>query len=420
MKAKLSNFVALDLGSSKLAGIAAYVDKKGDAKILSQVLHYSDGIKSGTVTDLKALEHSVTGAIYALEKECGKNIKQVAVSISGAGTKSYYINQKIKLSNQQVSEQEVKKLLQKVLSEFKFKDQEIIHYFPIEFVIDNETVVENPVGMFAKELSCQLHIIAANSSLIMNLTNCFANCQIEISNVSLSIYAAGLACLSEDEQNLGSIIIDIGARTTAFAVFLAGKPIYTGYIPIGSAYITSDIAKVFAVSLTTAEKLKVVYGNAAPSSFNNNKAINLEDIEPDNPYNTTSTITLNQLAEVINSRVEEILSLVKEQYDQTNIDHLIARRMVITGGGSMLRGIKELAGTIFEKQVRIGKPQIIEGFAEDYNPAMYSSVLGVVKGYALKQQKYALDKNSFEMGIDATKGNASWTKKVFAWLKENI
>lgn len=413
MKAKLSNLIALDLGSSKIAGIAAYVDKQGESTILSQTLHCSEGIKSGIITNLKAAENTIISSIYALEKECDKNIKQVSVSLSGFGTKSYYINNKIKLSNNQITREDVKKLIQKVLAEFKIKDQEIIHCFPIEFTLDNNSSIDDPVGMFGKELWCQLHIVTVNTNLMTNLINCFAKCQIEITNVVLAIYASSLACLSQDEKNLGSIIIDVGARTTSFGIFLSSKLIYTGYIEMGGAHITSDIAKIFSVNFDTAEKLKVIYGNAMISNFDKDKPINIYDLDPDNIYNSSLIITSTQLAEVVNSRIEEILLLVKEQYDKTTLDHLIAKRLIITGGGSMLRGIKELASKIFEKQVRIGKPNMLAGFAEDYNPAAYSTVIGIVKNHSIKQKKH-----SFEVG--AVDENNSWLKKAVSWLKENI
>lgn len=413
MKAKLSNLVALDIGSSKIIGLAAYIDKKGEAKILSQTIHHSNGIKSGLITDLKAAENSILGAIYPLEKDCEKNIKQVTVSLSGAGTKSYFLTRKIKLSNQQVTKEDVKKLIQKALAEFKIKDQEIIHYFPLEFCVDDNHSIEDPVGMFAKELSCQLHIIAVNSGLIMNLTNCLARCQIEINNVVLSIYAASIACLFDDEMNLGSLIIDIGARTTSFCVFYSGKLIYTGHVTIGSDHITSDIAKIFSISLFAAEKLKVLYGSAAHTTFDKNNPIVIDDVESDHNYNPNLTITSKQLSEVIQARVEEILLQIKEQYDKAEVDHLIARRLIITGGGSMLRGIKELATNIFEKQVRIAKPLIVPGFTEDHNPAMYSTAIGMVKNYAIKQQKKYYE-------INPTEKEFSWLKRAVLWIKENL
>ncbi len=413
MKARLSNFVAFDLGSSKIAAIAAIVDKKGEVRIVSQSLYHSHGFKSGIVTDLKKAEASIINAIYALEKDCSKNVKQIALSLSGVGTKSYYTYSKIKIPEQQISKQDVKKLIHKNLSEFKMKDQEIIHYFPVEFTVDDNTCVDNPIGMFGKELSCQLHIVCVNSALLSNLTNCFIKCQVEISDVNLAIYASGIACLSEEEKNLGTFIIDMGAFTTSYGVFLFDKLIYTSYVSMGSHNITADIAKIFSVSLDAAEKLKVLYGSAVLSTLDKNSTISIEDIEPDNPYNTVSSIATAQLTAVIHARAEEIFLLIKEQYDKVGIDHMLARRLVITGGGATLRGMKELAGQVFEKQVRIAKPIILPGFKEDYNPSIYSTAIGMIKNYSMKQQK-----NSIEG--DLNEGTSSWLKKTLKWLRENI
>ncbi|WP_341763861.1 cell division protein FtsA [Candidatus Tisiphia endosymbiont of Beris chalybata] len=412
MKSKLSNFIALDLGSSKIATIAAYIDKREEIKIVSQNLYHSKGVRSGVILDIKGAENSIIGAIYELEKDCGKNIKEITVSLTGYGTKSYYINSKIKLShNQPIVEQDVKRLVQKALGELKLKDQEIIDYFPLGFELDHNTI-EDPIGMYGKELGCELHIITASANMLINLTNCFAKCHVEINNIVLAIYASGLACLTTDEKELGSIVIDMGARTTCLGIFISGKLIYTGYINIGSFHITSDIAKVFSITINAAEKLKILYGNAIPSAFDKDNIIHLEDNGIDLTDNEGAMITSKHLAEVINPRVEEILCMVQAEYSKVLADNTLAYRIVITGGGSMLRGVKELASKIFERQVRIGKPEILEGFTEDYNPYIYSTAIGMVKNQFLKIQK-----NSFNIGNTA---NLSWYKKLLIWLKENV
>lgn len=408
---KLSNFVALDLGSSKIACIAAYIDKKADANIVSQNLYHSKGIKSGVILDVKEAENSIVGAIYNLEKDCGKNIQEITVSLTGHGTKSYYINSKMRLSNNQpILEQDVKKLIKKAITEFKLKDQEIIHYFPIEFTLDNNSSIEDPIWMYGKELGCELHIVAANSNMLINITNCFAKCHVEINNIVLAVYASGIACLSKDEKELGSIIIDMGARTTSFGIFIAGKLIYTGYIDIGSFHVTSDIAKVFSLDLNIAEKLKVLYGNAVPSAFDKDNIISLENDGIGLMDNGGVTITSKHLAEVINPRVEEILLMIQAECNRIIANNMVAHRIVITGGGSMLRGVKELASKIFERQVRIGKPEILEGFSEDYNPHIYSTCIGMIKNQSLKIQKNPININN----------SSGWLKKCLVWLKENI
>ncbi|AAU03724.1 cell division protein FtsA [Rickettsia typhi] len=411
MKEKISNFVTLDFGSSKIAVIAAYISKKGEIKVAGQNLHHSKGIKSGVILDLKNAETSILTAIYALEKDCGKNIKKVILSLSGAETKSYYINYTIKINGQTVTQQDIKKLLQKALVEFKFKNQEIIHYFPLEFTLDNNSV-ENPIGMYGRALSCELHIIAASSNLLSNIVQCFAKCHVEVTNITLAIYASAISCLTNDEKNLGALIIDMGDKTTSCGIFFADKLIYTWYLNIGSFHISLDIAKVFGIDFVTAEKLKILYGNAIIPLFEKDSIINIDDFQVDTPNNLNISLTIYRLAEVISARAEEILSMVKAEYDKATKGQLEVFRVVITGGGSQLRGLKELSNKIFEKQIRIGKPEIIAGFTEDYNPAMYSAAIGMLKIHALKQQK-ALS----HIRLDE---NINFFKKAFDWFKENV
>lgn len=407
MKGKSSNFIAFDIGSSKIAAIAANVDKNGQAKINSQILQYSEGFKSGFVTNMDAAENSIMTAIFALEQECDKSIKQVSVSLSGFGVKSYYINQKIKLGNQAISKQDLRKLINKALAEFKVKNAEIIHYFPLEFIIDDKQSVENPIGMHAKELACQLHIISADRLMLMNLNKCLAKCHVNISEIFLSIYASGVACLSEDEKKLGTIIIDMGSNTTSFGVFLEGQLAYADHVEIGSLDITKDIAKAFSISIAEADKLKILYGNATPS-LAKNIDIKLDEKE----QNRELSINSIELAKIIENRIIKIFALIKEKYDKLGIDHMLARKIVVTGGGAPLSGLSNQISAIFQKQVRIAKPELISGFAENYNPYMYATSIGMICAKTLKYQK-----NSFKHGQDEDFG---MFKRIFLWLKENI
>ena len=411
MKGKTSNYIAFDIGSSKIAAIAANISKNGQVKINSQILQYSEGFKSGSITNMEFAENSVVAAIYALEQESDKSIKEIAISLSGVGVKSYYVNHKIKLGNQPISKQDIKKLLSKALAEFKVKDQEVIHYFPLEFILDENQHVDDPTGMYARELSCHLHIVSAYSFMLMNLTKCLAKCHVEVSDVFLSIYSSGLACLTKDEKELGSIIIDMGSNTSSFGIFLDNQLVYTGYVPIGSKDITRDIAKTFSISIAAADKLKILYGNSN-TKLVKNVTIRLDEFDPDNGYNTELPITAIDLAKVIETKVQEIFGKIKKECDRISMDHLLAKRVIVTGGGASLSGLTSTAAELFQKQVRTAKPEIIPGFAENYNPYMYSTVIGMIKAKSLKYQK-----NSFRHGIDE---DAGLFKRTFLWLKENI
>ena len=411
MKGKSSNFIAFDIGSSKIAAIAAHINKSGETKVNSQILQYSEGFKSGSITNMELAENSIVAAIYALEQECDKSIKEIAISLSGTGVKSYYVSHKMKLGNQTISKQDVKKLINKALAEFKVSDQEIVHHFPLEFVVDGNQNVDNPIGMYAREISCQLHIIAADSLMLMNLTKCLAKCHVEVSDIVLSIYSSGMACLTKDEKDLGSIIIDIGSNTTSFGVFLDGNLVYAGHVPIGSMNITRDIAKAFSISLAAADKLKILYGNANPKMVKNT-TIRLDEFEPDNNYSSDLSITAIELSKIVELKTREIFAKIKEQCDRIDMDHLLAKRMIITGGSAALPGLTSQAAEIFQKQVRTAKPEILPGYAENYNPYMYSTVIGMVKVKSLKYQK-----NSFRHGAGE---EAGLFKRTFLWLRENI
>ncbi|MEA0971593.1 Cell division protein FtsA [Candidatus Megaera venefica] len=404
MKGNSSNFITLDIGSSKISAIAAHVSKQGEIRINAQVLQHSEGFKSGTITNMGMAESSLIGAIYSLEKDCDKSIKEIAISLSGAGIKSYYVNHNIKLGNQPITQFDVKKLVNKALSDFKVKGMEIIHYFPIEFMVDSNQAVESPIGLYAKELSCQLHIISADSTMIMNLTKCIAKCHVEVSDIIVSIYAAGLAVLTDDEKQLGSIIIDFGANTTSYGIFLEGKIVYVNHIPIGGMDITIDIAKNLSISLKEAEKLKILYGVADPGLLLKDSVIKLDNGE--------HTITASQLAKIINPKIKEITEEIKKQYDSMSMDHLLARQVVITGGGASLASIRTLVAEIFHKQVRIAKPEIIPGFVENYNSYIHSTAIGMVKYKSLKNQKNSYGTDQFE--------DSGWFKRTILWLKENI
>lgn len=414
MKSKLLNFVAVDFGSSKIAAIAAHVDKKYNTQILSHKIHNASGIKAGVITDLALAQASVINTIYAIEEECDKNIKKVTVTISGAGAKSHYITHKLKTSGQPITTQELNKLLQKMISAFATQDQEIIHYFPVEFIIDTNNIVDNPIGMVCKELSCRMHIITVNTTILANIFNCFAKSQIAINSIALAVYTTAIACLTNDEKNLGAMVIDIGAYTTSIGVFWGDKLIYSNYIDLGSWYITYDIANVFSISMHGAEKLKVLYGSAIESEFEQDKLLRNEDFEPDNQYNPNLVITQKQLTSVICARMEEILLMLKAQCDDAVIDYnSIARSIVITGGGSELKFVKELTSTIFKKPVRIGKPDIAEPFTNSCNIYAYSAALGALMMHA------QTNASSNKLDTHHISDNG-WLQKTITWIKTNI
>jgi cell division protein FtsA len=407
MKSKSVDFVALDIGSSKISAIAAQVGNDGNAHVISQLMHSAEGIRSSSVIDWKSAENSILSAIYALENDLGVNIKKANVSLSGIKTKSYYISSKIDLRDANVTKKDMESLIRKALEKFHIDGHEIIHYFPIEFFLDDFQSITDPVGMFGKTLGCRLHVVAASSSMLLNLASCLSKCHVEISSFVLSSYASGIACLTEDEKDLGAIAIEMGARSTSFAVFLSKKMIYSGSVPVGSWHITSDIAKALSIPFNLAERLKIIYGKAIEESADRRSRISLEDMGSE----YENFLTVQDLVAIIKPRTEEIFKLVKEQYDQIGVDHLISKRIVISGGGAGLAGTKEIAGQIFSKNVKIAKSPNVEGMSEDYSFGAFSVIVGMVQDFAdRKHKQYILNSSKRENIVS----------RVFSWIKENV
>lgn len=402
MKRKSSNLIAFDIGSSKISAAAASIEN-GIVCVKAQAVHASEGIKSGMIINMELAESSIVGTIYDLEKTCDKSVKQAVISLSGANVKSYYIAQKIKVSGNVVTNIDIKKLITKALAEFKTPGKEIIHYFPLEFRLDNNQIVENPLELHATEISCQLHIIAADSSMIMNLIRCFSKNQVEIGDIILAIYASSLAVLTEDEMELGTTIIDMGAHTTSYAIILKGKIIYTNSVPIGGHDITLNIAKKLSISSKDAEKLKILYGNAMPQLLLKDAIIELE--------NQNRSVTAMQISSIIAPIIENIFNSIKKQISDISLDHLAASQVVITGGASALQGVKHCANNIFQKQIRIARYDTMPGFVESYNPLSHSTLMGMIK-FKTSSLITQYSKDYIE--------NTNWFKKTLLWIKNNI
>lgn len=409
-----TDFIGFDLGSSKIAGISATVANGSNYKINGNVLTHSEGFRAGMITDTSLAEQSILDAVYALEKRCGKNIKHADITLSAFGTKSHYIYKKHKISGDSstITKADMTKLMQKIIDDFKVEDQEIIHHFPIEFTVDDHQAITDPVGMIGKELGCRLHIVTVNASVLHNLINCLAKCQVEVGSIASGVYTAGLKLLTEDEKKLGALVIDCGARTTSLGIFLDNNLIYANCLPIGGFHISSDIAKVFSLDFNTAEKIKVLHATAIFDAQDHHPNIDLEEIEPAGDYGYKTLLSPTDLAAVALPRIEEIFTAIKQEYDRIGFDPLLARRIILTGGGAHLNRVGELVQSIFGKQTRIAHLEPIPGLEETYNTNFYVNCCGLLE---LVAAKLGHVKTFAEVGAPK-----KLLGKIVGWLKNNF
>ncbi|MBL3284820.1 Cell division protein FtsA [Rickettsiales endosymbiont of Paramecium tredecaurelia] len=405
---KSRNLVVLDIGSSKIAQVM--FNCAPQESILFYRMTYSEGFKAGRVINYFMAERAVMNAIQNLEKTSYININQVSIILPSIGTESIYASGKIKIANHaQITRLDIEKLMHKTLAESGLQNKEVIHCFPIQFTLDNaKHAVDNPIGLHAKTLECQMHFIVADRNQMINLTDFFVKCQINIAKFTLGIYAAGLACLSEDEMQLGVAIIEMGAHATSIGIFASNKFIYSNYINTGSHAITSDIAKVFGITIEAAEKLKVLYGSAV---VNNTKdiPINLEALNIE-CYRDTRVITTSELIAVINARVEEMIFALHTKCLNTGfLESLSINKIAITGGGANLKDIKEIVANTFQLSVRVASPYRFKGIElDEMNLHRYSCALGGARHFCANFKNKGAD-----FHLQTTQKELSWYKKLY-------
>lgn len=419
--AKSDLIAVLDIGTYKVVCFIACIgtDKKIEIKGIGH--QFSQGIKSGIITDVSKAESCILAAINSAEKMAGENIDEVIINISGSVLESYSVEVELPVSGHEITQKDVSNIINTGFSNFPSSDKEIIHSITMDYAIDNLESISNPIGMFGDKLQTEIHIISSSITAKKNLVNCLAKCHIDVNSLTASPYMAGISTLSDDEKKIGAIQIDIGAGTTSISVFKNGYCIYVSSINVGGNHITMDIARGLSISLEYAERIKTIYGTVVATDKDKFEKIDIpitelqSDIEDEAILGVgDSYLSKALLTSIIKPRMEEILEMVKQDIENSGYYIESDPRVVFSGGGSQLMGLKELAGHIFNKHIRIGKPVFFEGMAESVKGPAFSTIVGMLIYISEEiEEKY----NNATLDI---KGNKGASNKLIKWFKDNF
>jgi cell division protein FtsA len=266
-------------------------------------------------------------------------------------------------------------------------DRQVIHSIPVGFSVDDSRGILDPRGMVGERLGVNMHIVTAAAASVRNHTASIGRAHLAIEAMVVSPYAAGLACLAEDETELGVTVIDMGGGTTTIGVFFGGNLVFADAVPVGGTHVTNDIARGLATPLAHAERMKALFGSAISSTLDEREMIAVPQIgeEEDGHVNH---VPKSLLVSVIAPRIEETFELVRNRLDASGCDKIAGRRVVLTGGACQLHGVRELAGLILDKQVRIGRPMRINGLAESTHGPAFSTAAGLLH-FALSERAEA-------------------------------
>lgn len=409
-------FAAIDIGSSKICCAIAKVDSrsKGDVlRVIGSGYQISQGIKNGVITNLESLENSILNAIHSAEQMAHETLTEVYVNLAASCTQSHTVDVELELTGMPVEDRHIRQLISLARNGFAKDQQQIVHILPITYAIDQEVGIRDPRGLYGKKLVASLHVVSAAKGTMQNIENCIARCHLDVAGFVVSPYTSGLATLVEDELELGVTVIDIGASNTSIASFLDGSLIHVDSIPVGGGHITSDIARGLSTPLAQAERLKTLYGTIITSSSDERENISVPQMG-EGGKSGAHQISKAVLTHVIKARTDEILELTWKNLQQSGIDRIVGQRIVLTGGCSLLPGLRELATQKWQKQIRIGHPIGFVGGGDIVLTPMFASCGGLLK-YAMRDFMGEEDQVS-----PVAPSNRTIMGRVLGWIRENF
>jgi cell division protein FtsA len=377
-----SLIAALDIGTTKICCFIARVETDRP-RILGIGHQVSRGVRNGAIVDLDSAGTSILSAVHAAEEMAGETIQQVIANLSGGFAASRIVKAQIGIAGREITDGDMRRVLEHGSGMREPGDRQVLHSIPVGFSIDGSRGIRDPRGMFGEQLGVNMHIVTAAAAAVRNHASAIGRSHLEVDALVVSPYAAGLCCLVADEMDLGVTIIDMGGGTTTIGVFFDGNLIFADSVPIGGCHVTSDIARGLSTPLAHAERMKTLYGSAMNSSLDERETVAVPQIGEEDEHITHVPRSL--LVGVIAPRIEETFELVRDRLEASGFDKVAGRRVVLTGGACQLQGVKELAGLILDKQVRVGRPLRVDGLAEATGGPAFSTAAGLLH-FALSER----------------------------------
>jgi len=365
--------VGLDIGTTKICTIVG--EKTSDGiEIVGIGTNPSRGLKKGMIIDIEATINAIRKAVEGAERMADYAIETVYTGISGGHVKSFNSHGVIAVKNREVKRADIKRAIDAARAIAIPVDREVIHVLPQEFIVDDQGGIPDPLGMSGMRLEAKVHVVTGAVTSAQNVIKCANRTGLDVKDIILQQLASSEAVLTGDEKELGVALIDMGGGTTDTAIFFNGSIGYSSIIPVGGNHFTSDIALGLRTPIKEAERLKKEYGYALAHSVNRDETIEVMSTDG----RESRQMPRRTLCEIIEPRAEEILQLAHKEILKSELTEFLGSGVVLTGGASMMPGIKEMAEKIFKLPVRIGYPQGVRGLTDVVNNPIYATGVGLV------------------------------------------
>ncbi len=410
---------ALDLGSTKITCLMARTvpPSQGPFELAGHGLQTSRGLKGGVVIDMDGLERSVRLAVEDAERMSSAQATDVRVSVTGPYLETRRIQGDHVMNGREVSQKDVHKLLEKTLASGIDDKLFVLHAFPLSYSIDGNEGVRDPRGMFAEKLGVTMNLVTMPMPIYRNIVLSVSRAHLSVESISAAPFASSDAVLTDDERDNGAICIDLGGSSTGISVFQDGALAFVDTLPVGGHHITSDLAHGIGTTMPAAERIKTLHGSVLPPKSGPADFVETPKIGDDGRL-SAARMPKSELTGFILPRVEENFELVSRALSKSGLGSRLPRRVVLTGGGSELPGIRELAARVLAMPVRLARPLHAAELGEICQRASFSAAAGLLTlgdaGPTQGPAKKSVKSKDYRVGEAGVFGRA------VDWLKENI
>lgn len=363
--------VGIDIGTTKICTLVAKVEEDNELRIIGVGIEPSRGMKRGVMVDLEGATTAIARSVEKAQRSSGYEIRSAWVSLAGSHVSSINSKGTAGVSGGIVRQLEVSRALEAAQSVAIPHNREVIHVIQRGFSVDGQNGISQPVGMHGYRLEVEAHIITAAETTVENIRKATEAAGVQVLQFVLNPLASGEVVLTETERNLGVMVCDIGGGTTDLAIYINGDVWHTMVLSIGGSLITSDIAHGLRLPMNQAEEVKKKFGHAIKSEVTEEDLFSIRSFGQDNPIQ----MNRRDLAYIIEARVEEIFRFVLQEIKRSGYDGLLPAGVVLTGGSSLLPGIRKLGAEVLGLPVRVAQPENLVGLVDQlYSPAFSTSV----------------------------------------------
>ena len=413
---------ALDVGSTKVCCLIAKVEpsaRNSDSgpkiKILGVGHHAARGIRAGSVVNVEEAERSIRLAVDAAERMAQVSIAEVYVNVAGGKPSSVSHTGVVGIAGEMVGHHDIAAVTGLALRNAKAVGKVLLHASPVHYDVDDARGIVDPRGMYGSRLGVNVNAVLVEPGAMRNLAMVIERCHLSVAGFVISPYAAGHAVLEDDEMDLGTTLVDMGGATTSVAVFHDGNLIYGDVLPIGGHHVTKDLARGLQTTIAHAERMKTLYGSALPSIYDDREMISVP-ILGERGVDAINTVPRSMLTGIIRPRLEEIFEMLMDRLEQSPVADKLGRQVVLCGGASQLTGMREAAGQIMSRNIRLASPRGYAGLPESSKSPGFAVAAGLLS-YALNPDQHLAE--MIEFSPEAEKSNR-YLNRVGRWIKESF